>query len=310
MKDFKINEIVFISIAIILCFCPFFSPALALGLGVLYSFLPFSTSKLSKYTSRVLQFSVVLMGFGVNLYEAIATSKISFELTAISVVSVIAFGLLFGKILGVEKKLSILIAAGTAICGGSAIAAVAPVLRAKDSQISFSLVVIFLLNGIALFVFPILGHYFNLSQETFGYWAAIAIHDTSSVVGAGETYGAQALQIATTVKLTRALWIIPLSLALAVFFKDDTKTKIKFPWFILLFVCSMVIAQYFSNYSAIFHSLSFLGKKSMYFALFLVGTSVSFNELKKVGSRSIMLGVILWIFISVLSFVLLTHINI
>jgi len=195
----KINLIY--CVVIFLTFMPFLSPSIALFIGLLFSFLGLKHENISKYTSLALQSSIVLMGFGMNLTQVISASQTGFTITLISVIFVLISGILIGKLLKVDSKISLLIASGTAICGGSAIAAVAPVINAKNYQISFSLVVIFVLNAIALVLFPILGHYFNLSQEAFGYWAAIAIHDTSSVVDAGATYGVKALNIATTVKL-------------------------------------------------------------------------------------------------------------
>ncbi len=206
----------------------------------------------------------------------------------------------------IESKIGLLISAGTAICGGSAIAAVAPVVNAKNYQVSFSLVVIFILNAIALLIFPILGHYFNMSQETFGTWAAIAIHDTSSVVGAGATYGSKALQVATTVKLIRALWIIPLSLVIAFTQKDKANGKIKIPWFIGLFVASILTAYLFPSNAVSYEHLNWLGKRGMVIALFLIGSNISFSEAKQAGFKSFVLGVLLWFLIAIGSFLALT----
>jgi uncharacterized integral membrane protein (TIGR00698 family) len=200
-----------------------------------------------------------------------------------------------------------LVSSGTAICGGSAIAAVAPIINAKNHQISFSLIIVFVLNAIALFIFPVIGHWFNLSQETFGYWAAIAIHDTSSVVGAGATYGPEALATATTVKLIRALWIIPLSLTIALFQKDRSGNRINIPWFILLFVISIVVAYLIPQGQETFTHLNWLGKKGMVIALFLIGSNISMAEAKKAGVKSFVLGVVLWFLIGIVSFITLTY---
>lgn len=293
-------------IAIFICFMPFMSPALALLSGILLSILGLKHENAAKYTSLSLQASIVLMGFGMNLTQVVNASKTGFVDTTISVVIVMSVGLLFAKLLRVESKIGMLISAGTAICGGSAIAAVAPVINAKNYQISFSLVVIFILNALALIIFPILGHYFNLSQETFGTWAAIAIHDTSSVVGAGATYGAKALEIATTVKLIRALWIIPLSIVIALFRKDKSSGKVKVPWFIGLFVAVIVIAHLFPGAETTFGHLNWLGRRGMVLALFLIGSNISISEAKKAGVKSFILGVTLWLFIGIFSFVALT----
>jgi len=293
-------------IMLFLCFMPFISPALALALGLMLSLLGLKNIQIAKYTSFSLQASIVLMGFGMNLTQVISTSKTGIIDTAISVFFVMTCGILLGKFLKVDSKIGVLISAGTAICGGSAIAAVAPVLNAKNYQISFSLVVIFILNAIALFIFPIIGHYFNLSQETFAYWAAIAIHDTSSVVGAGATYGAEALEIATTVKLIRALWIIPLSIGIAFVHKDKSSGKVKIPWFIGLFVASIVIAYLFPNWESTFTHFHWLGKRGMVIALFLIGSNISISEAKEAGGKSFVLGILLWLIIAIGSFVMLT----
>jgi uncharacterized integral membrane protein (TIGR00698 family) len=288
-----------------LCFLPFVSPAIALAVGIVLSLLGIKHGSISKYTSFSLQASIVLMGFGMNLAQVISASKTGFIDTAISVVFVMVSGYILARLLKVDSKIGTLISAGTAICGGSAIAAVAPVLNAKNFQISFSLVVIFILNAIALVIFPILGHYFNLSQETFGTWAAIAIHDTSSVVGAGATYGTRALEVATTVKLIRALWIIPLSIFIAFMQKDKSAGKVKIPWFIGLFIISIIIAWIFPQGAATYAHFNWMGKRGMVIALFLIGSNISFAEVKKAGVRSFVLGISLWLLIGVSSFLML-----
>ncbi|WP_321288759.1 putative sulfate exporter family transporter [uncultured Sunxiuqinia sp.] len=307
MKQTKYIQLIY-GIAIAACFLPFITPAVALLGGIGLSLVGIRHPNIHKQTARVLQASIVLMGFGMNLTLAIQASKTGLLLTAGSVVSTIGMGLLLGKLLRVESKISWLIASGTAICGGSAIAAVAPVLRAKNYQISFSLVVIFILNAIALMIFPMVGHYFHLSQETFGFWSAIAIHDTSSVVGAGASYGAKALEVATAVKLTRALWIIPLSVVIALFNKDEKKGKLSIPWFIGLFVLAIVVAHFLPQWQPTYTHLTWLGKRGMVIALLLIGSNISIAEAKKAGSRSFILGILLWLFIGGLSlFVLRTH---
>ena len=293
-------------VILLLCFLPFISPALALVMGLFLSILGLKHNRISKYTSFSLQASIVLMGFGMNLTQVLIASKTGFLDTAISVILVMSVGLLLTKLLRVDSKIGILISAGTAICGGSAIAAISSVINPKSSQISFSLVVVFILNAIALVIFPAIGHHFNLSQETFGTWAAIAIHDTSSVVGAGAMYGPKALEIATTVKLIRALWIIPLSIVIALVQKDKSNGKIKIPWFIGLFVISIVIAYFFPSGQIVFEYLNWLGKKGMVIALFLIGSNISLAEAKKAGFKSFVLGVLLWLFIGISSFVALT----
>ncbi len=287
------------SIIIFLCFTPLLSPAIALALGILLSVLGIKQDASKKYTSLALQASIVLMGFGMNLAQVVTASKAGFVETAISVTFVISVGMLLARLFKVESNIGMLISAGTAICGGSAIAAVAPIIKAKNYQISFSLVVIFVLNALALLIFPVLGHYLGLSQEVFGHWAAIAIHDTSSVVGAGAEYGAKALEIATTIKLIRALWIIPVSFVIVLFTKDKSGGKVKIPWFIGLFALAILTAHLFPQAADTYSHFAWLGKRGMVIALFLIGANISFAEVKEAGFRSFLLGVILWIIIGV-----------
>ena len=283
------------AVLIFLCFLPFMSPAIALFAGLLFSLLGIRHASFHRYTSPVLQLSIVLMSFGMSLSEVIIASRTGFVATAISVVSVMIMGILLGKLFKVEKKIALLIATGTAICGGSAIAAVAPILQSKSYQSSFALIVVFVLNAVALFLFPFVGRKLGLSQELFGNWAAIAIHDTSSVVGAGAEYGDKALQVATTVKLIRALWIIPLSLVIAFFQKNEQRNSIKFPWFILFFLFAILFANFFPELHSSFDHFSWLGKRGMVIALFLIGSNITLAEIKKSGPRSFALGITLWV---------------
>lgn len=295
------------SVVICFCFLPFVTPAIALLIGLVFSLTGIKHDNIHKYTSKTLQASIVLMGFGMSLNEVITASKSGFIETAISVTSVMILGLLLGKLFKVEKNITILISAGTAICGGSAIAAVAPILNSKNYQNSFALIVVFVLNAVALFLFPFVGHRLGLSQETFGNWAAIAIHDTSSVVGAGAEYGEKALQIATTVKLIRALWIIPLSLVIAFMTKSGGRKSIKFPWFILLFVLAIVFANIFPDFKSSYEHFSWLGRRGMVVALFLIGSNITINEITKSGPRSFILGISLWIIVAASSLFLLKN---
>lgn len=294
------------AVIMLFCFFPFVTPVMALAIGLVVAILGFRDTSITKYTSFSLQASIVLMGFGMNLHQVLGASKTGFMHTAISVVVVMCVGLLMAKLLKVDGKIATLISAGTAICGGSAIAAVASVINPKSAQISVSLIVIFILNAVALLIFPAIGHYFHLSEETFGNWAAIAIHDTSSVVGAGAMYGPKALEIATTVKLIRALWIIPLSIVIALLHKDAAKGKIKIPWFIGLFVVAIIIAYLLPSGQVLFDSLNWLGKRGMVIALFLIGSNLSLKEAKSAGFKTFLLGVLLWLFIGVGSFIALT----
>lgn len=296
------------SIIICACFLPFMSPAIALFIGLLFSIVGLKHENIHKYTSKILQTSIVLMGFGMSLSAVISSSKTGFLETIVSVTTVMIFGILLGKLFKVEKNITLLIASGTAICGGSAIAAIAPILNSKNYQNSFALIVVFVLNAVALFLFPFIGHQLGLSQETFGNWSAIAIHDTSSVVGAGAIYGEKALQVATTVKLIRALWIIPLSLIIAFFMnKGSEKKSIKFPWFILFFVLAIVFANIFPDFQESYAHFSWLGKRGMVIALFLIGSNITVSEIKKSGPNSFALGIILWVIIAVGSLFFLTR---
>lgn len=294
----KHSNIIFL-LGFVLCFVPGFSPAIALITGIFFSMFGVKTNHYTKYTTKVLQSSIVLMGFGMNLILVVEASKSGFGITAVSVIGTIVLGLLIGKLLKIEKITSILISAGTAICGGSAIAALAPVINAKNKQVLFAMAVVFVLNSMALLLFPIIGHYFEMSQESFGLWSAIAIHDTSSVVGASAAYGETALKIATTVKLTRALWIIPVSLVFAIFSSKKESGKIKIPWFIGLFVLAILITHLIPQGKIIFDLLNTIGKKGMIVALLLIGSSISVNEIKDTGSKSFILGILLWIFITI-----------
>ena len=297
----KYNKPLFI-LLFIFCLMPFVSPAVALFLGLALGMTagqPFP--KFSKKTSKyLLQFSVVGLGFGMNLHESLRTGKEGMLLTVVSVFAVLALGMYLCKRLMMDRKTSYLISDGTAICGGSAIAAVAPVVKANDNEMSMSLGTIFILNAIALFIFPPIGHLLGLSQEQFGMWAAIAIHDTSSVVGAGAAYGEQALEIATMVKLTRALWIIPVTIATMFIFKQKG-AKISIPWFIFFFILAMVANTFLTIPETITSSLVWLAKKGLTVTLFLIGAGLSRKVIKQVGVRPMVQGVILWIFIGLIS---------
>lgn len=284
---------------------PWVTPPLALFVGLIYALVfgqPFS--KLNKKLSKkLLQYSVVGLGFGMNLQASLESGKEGMAFTIISVVGTMLIGWLIGrKLLKVDSKTSYLISTGTAICGGSAIAAAGPVIGAKEEQMSVALGTIFILNAIALFVFPVVGHWLGLSQEQFGLWAAIAIHDTSSVVGAGAAYGQEALKVATTVKLTRALWIIPLTLVTSLIFKTKGQ-KVSIPWFILFFVLAMVFNTYVLSLSetgaAIGGVIASLARKSLTITLFFIGASLSRDVLKSVGVKPMLQGILLWIIISV-----------
>lgn len=297
----KYNKPLFILLFAI-CLFPFISPAIALFLGLALGMTagqPFP--KFSKKTSKyLLQFSVVGLGFGMNLHESLKTGKEGMLFTIVSVAAVLVLGIYLGKRLMMDRKTAYLISAGTAICGGSAIAAVGPVVKANDNEMSMALGTIFVLNAIALFIFPPIGHLLNMTQEQFGMWAAIAIHDTSSVVGAGAAYGEKALEIATMVKLTRALWIIPITIVTMFLFKQKGG-KIAIPWFIFFFILAMVANTFLTIPETVTGSLVWLAKKGLTVTLFLIGAGLSRKVIKQVGVRPMVQGVVLWVFIGLIS---------
>ena len=302
------------ALVIILCLFSIVSPAIALLLGVLLvnvfgnPFIAFN----HKAITYLLQFSVVGLGFGMNAASAISAGKEGFLLTILSIFSTLAFGTLLGKWLKTDRKTSHLISCGTAICGGSAIAAISPVIKSNENQTSIALGVIFILNSIALFAFPFIGHQLDLSQKEFGLWCAIAIHDTSSVVGATNKYGAEALQIATTVKLARALWIIPISLLTALLFNKKSQnsgTKIKIPYFIGLFIVAMLFNTYVPVTAIIAPQIVGIAKIGLTITLFLIGATLNINTLKSVGVKPLFQGIFLWIFIAGLSLGAILYLN-
>lgn len=279
------------------------SPAFALFLGLFYAMIfecpyPKFNKKTSKY---LLQASVVGLGFGMNLIESLRSGSEGMLFTIVSVIGVMVIGVILGIWLHINRKTAYLISSGTAICGGSAIAAVGPVVKADDNEMAVSLGVIFVLNAIALFIFPPLGRIFEMSQTQFGTWAAIAIHDTSSVVGAGDAYGPEALQIATLIKLTRALWIIPLALVTMLIFREKG-SKISIPWFIFLFILAMVANTYLPIPSWLTTTLVYLAKKGLVLTLFLIGAGLSVKTVRAVGVKPFILAVTLWVVIGVSSF--------
>lgn len=307
-KQVYIALVVAISLLLLIDYLPnvdsYVSPPIALFLGLLFALLfgqayPKFNKKVSK---KLLQYSVVGLGFGMNLQASLQSGKEGMAFTIVSVVGTMLIGWLIGrKLLKVERDTSYLISSGTAICGGSAIAAVGPVLKAKDTEMSVALGTVFILNAIALFVFPVIGHALDMTQQQFGMWAAIAIHDTSSVVGAGAAYGEEALQVATTIKLTRALWIIPLALATSFIYKSKGQ-KISIPWFILFFVLAMIFNTYLLSTTEvgtmIGHYINDFARKSLTITLFFIGASLSSDVLKSVGIKPLVQGVLLWIIIS------------
>jgi uncharacterized integral membrane protein (TIGR00698 family) len=287
---------------LIFCVTPWASPPLALALGLALALTlghPFA-SRNSKATKLLLQTSVVLLGFGMNLQKVVESGRTGFLFTIVTIVGTLLLGFLLGRAMNISPTTSHLISSGTAICGGSAIAAVGPVVNASDEEMSVALGTVFILNSIALFVFPVIGHRLGMTQPQFGVWAAIAIHDTSSVVGAAAKYGADALQIATTVKLTRALWIVPVTLATAFFFKKKS-AKVTIPWFILYFVIASVLRTYIPAPAEVWSTLTTIAKIGLTITLFLIGAGLSRKSIAAVGARPLILGILLWIAISCVS---------
>jgi uncharacterized integral membrane protein (TIGR00698 family) len=275
------------------------SPPVALVIGLVFGLLvkhpyPKQTRKLSKY---LLQGSVVGLGFGMNLHEVLRAGRSGFVYTIVGISFALAVGMALGAMLGVKRTPAFLISTGTAICGGSAIAAVGPITQASDEEMSVSLGTVFTLNSIALLLFPVIGNALKLTQSQFGLWAALAIHDTSSVVGAAAKYGATALAIATTVKLARALWIVPLALTTAVV--RGAKAKVEWPWFIGLFCVAAICNTYLPGGAHIYSLAVKIAKMGLTATLFLIGSGISIATIKEVGHRPFLQGILLWLIVSV-----------
>ena len=301
------QKIVFF-LLIFACLTPVVSPpvALALGLGLALTIGNPFAEQTAKITPILLRVSVILLGFGMNLTAVVKAGKDGVLFTIATIFGTLILGYFVGKLLKINGKASNLISAGTAICGGSAIAAVAPAIRADADETSVSLGTIFILNSVALFVFPIIGHLLGLTEHQFGIWSAIAIHDTSSVVGASAKYGNEALQIATTVKLARALWIAPVALMFAFLYRPkhgETNLRQIIPWFIFLFLLATIIRTYAPEQipPSLFEAIVNLAKAGLTVTLFLIGASLSFKILKKVGVKPLIQGILLWIVISIVS---------
>lgn len=298
-RSITTREVIFM-FGVVLCLSPFISTPIALLMGLIIAqFIGHPYLNLNhKATHILLQVSVVGLGFGMNVNSAMKAGKEGFIFTIVSIIGTLVIGFFLGKTLKIEEKISFLIANGTAICGGSAIAAISPVIKADEKQISVALGTIFILNSVALVLFPFIGHYLNLSENQFGLWCAIAIHDTSSVVGAAGKYGPQALEVATTVKLARALWIIPIAFLSTFIFKNKG-TKIKIPYFIGLFVLAMMANTYVPFIQDYSHYVTGFAKSTLTLTLFLIGCGLSRKVLVSVGYKPLLQGIALWIIISV-----------
>lgn len=301
----KLNTKTLFFIGLICAASGFLSPPVALVAGLLFGLTvthPYQADS-SDLARFLLKASVVALGFGMNLHEVLRAGRSGFIYTALSIAFAMTLGLLLGRAFKVQKTASYLITVGTAICGGSAIAAVAPIIEASDEEIAVSMGTVFILNSIALLIFPAIGWRLHLSQEQFGLWSALAIHDTSSVVGATARYGAVALVVGTTVKLVRALWIVPLAIGTAA--AKKTKGQVQWPWFILFFCLAAVVNTYFPSLARMTASLSTLGRLGLTATLYLIGTSISRATIKDVGIRPFLQGVLLWIIVGCLSLALI-----
>ena len=277
---------------------PFIGAGSALVLGAIFAITlgnPFA--ELSQKASKVmLKLAVVGLGFAVDFNEVIEVGRSSLVLTIVSITAIIGLGEILTQVFKLNRNTGVLISFGTAICGGSAIAAMAPVIKARDHEVAVALGIVFLLNGVGLLLFPAIGHYFELTQQQFGLWAALAIHDTSSVVGASATYGAVALSIATTVKLTRAMWIIPYTAVAGVFMRSDEKASI--PLFIVGFLLAALINTYMPSFSSTWELINSAAKQLLVVTLFLIGSGLSLSVLKQAGIKPFLMAITLWVIVS------------
>jgi uncharacterized integral membrane protein (TIGR00698 family) len=274
---------------------------MALTAGIVFGFAlgnPWGKTS-SLWSKRLLQLSVVGLGFGMNMPELLKTGKDAFVYTAISIAFTMIAGLLLGRAFNIPRRTSTLISFGSAICGGSAIAAMAPVIKAESEEIGVALATVFTLNSVALIIFPPIGHLLGMAQREFGLWSALAIHDTSSVVGAAAAYGAGALAVGTTVKLTRALWIMPAALIAAWISKSEG--KVKFPLFILGFLLAAVIKTALPQFDMVWHPLNAIAKQSLVVTLFLIGSGLTREVIGRTGVKPLAQGVLLWLIVSVTS---------
>ena len=289
-------------LAFTLCLSPFISSPSALVIGFLLASLGLVPAEfnLAKVTKKLLAYSIVGLGFGIQFEQALAVTSDGIGIIIATIFGTLTIGWFLAKLIGLNKETGYLISSGTAICGGSAIAAVSPAIKANDEQIGLSLATVFVLNSIALFIFPVIGHALNLDQHTFGTWAAIAIHDTSSVVGAASAYGEEALTTATTLKLARALWIIPVALFSAFLFRNDSK-KITVPYFIFFYCAAIAFSDLLPQFEVIYQGIFDVAKRALVICLFLIGCGISVEKLRAAGPKPLMFGVTLWILISTTS---------
>lgn len=303
----KRQRIIFIC-AGLLCLTPFISSPIALVLGFTLASLGWVPVQwnIAALTKKLLSYSIIGLGFGINVTTAIEASTQNFGLIVGSIFFTLGLGFILTRALKFDHVTGHLIASGTAICGGSAIAAVAPAINAKNDQTATALACVFVLNSVALFLFPAIGHLLNMSQYDFGVWSAIAIHDTSSVVGAASAYGDEALKIATTIKLSRALWIIPIALVSAMIFGGN-KRKINLPYFIGFYCLAIAVAHWLPQFSAVYDTLFMLSKRALVVCLFLIGAGITVQKMRASGPKPLLLGVMLWAAIGVTSLVYILY---
>ncbi|MHA2937588.1 YeiH family protein [Vibrio sp. RC27] len=285
--------------ALLLCATPYITSPTALVIGFFLSSFGLIPAQLpiAKFTKKLLAYSIIGLGFGIPFQQALVVTSHGIGLIITTIFITLMLGWFISERIGLAHKTGYLIASGTAICGGSAIAAVAPAIEADDDQIGLALGTVFALNSIALFIFPAIGHWFHLTQHEFGTWAAIAIHDTSSVVGAASAYGEEALKTATTLKLARALWIIPVAFISAFLFRSDSK-KITIPYFILFYCVAIGVSDVLPEYQDLYNGIFGVAKQTLVVCLMLIGCGLSFDRLKAAGSRPLLFGVGLWGMIS------------
>ncbi|WP_264405584.1 YeiH family protein [Vibrio owensii] len=293
--------------ALLFCLTPFVSSPIALVIGFLlasFSLVP-TELPIASFTKKLLSYSIIGLGFGIHFDQALAVTSDGISLIIATILGTLVIGMMIAKAIKLERTTAYLIASGTAICGGSAIAAVAPAIKAKDEQIGLALATVFVLNSLALFIFPVIGHAIGLDQHTLGTWAAIAIHDTSSVVGAASAYGEEALTTATTLKLARALWIIPVALVSAVIFSrgngEEGKSKLVIPYFIFWYCAAIAFSDFFPQFEVVYQGIFAIAKQALVVCLFLIGCSISVAKLKSAGAKPLLFGVTLWVLISTTS---------
>lgn len=304
----KILILIVPALAILLGFASSYALLAGICISLLLGNPWFDRTKL--IAPKILSYSIVALGAGMNLMEVLKAGYSGLAYTFVTITITLGVGYCLAKVLKSNLETSALVTVGTAICGGSAIAAAWPAIGAKSNHASMALGIVFLLNSIALVIFPPLGHFFGFSETQFGLWAALAIHDTSSVVGATMQYGVNALRVGTTIKLARAVWIIPLTFFLSWAFRNirknnNSEQKVKRPWFILGFILSSCLFSFLtSNYPNLVFvrdGVEWIGKKGLVITLFFIGLNINLKSIKEMGFRPAILGVVLWVFVLSLS---------